>query len=672
MALSKGSGSETEEYHSLSGDEPEDGEDDAESEATEPPVHPVRSMQGAFEESIVDSTNEKEGDAPRASLDANAEVRRQKLLESKQYDDSWIARWKQKPNAKHHPLLKLMAQIVFGMHLLQQQQAKSEEEVVKILQRHVNEVDTFLERSSEDFDLALNDIEERIRFLKLPMVHQDVFEIMLDDKKFRTQLLDGNEKIENIIERTTRAKNASMLDIQQGIEANKELSKYLDRVDEHWPRDKRVISEVFGAMRGNEYGWSRYMKDLQSKGKSLGQYLGNLGTLVGEMSKLAATASRRSKTQSKAVASGQSKSTPSSPGLRSKFSDEPQPPIPPSSSPPRRTSNLNKPLPKEPPEAEAGAARSTAKPHPVPFAERYERPRQSPLSPQLGTSRSIVPPSRNHDPPRPKTAGAGMTPREARAADARNNTADLATFLKSNNPHENPLRSNPPDEVFKPYASTGAEKKLGRSQSQGANLLMNPTPPVENGKAVMARSRSQGALGFLRGADKPLKLPSSDGRDMKSARPSIDKSGPLSRYLCLSRRLSLCSTNRICSTGFARRLSKRMKHLPVPEEPTQEPNTVVIEKADPPPDSAYSSGSDKKLKANEPKTESNTRPESTLGPLPLKRDQPTNSSRLRNDQSLKQDDGMSMRSLASTSKSRTLRIKNIFHWKFRSGKMVAA
>ena len=532
MALRKGSDGETEEFHSISGDGLEDDEDDGGSELMEPPTHPVRSMQSAFEESIFESG--EDSDAARSTSEANAEVRRQQLLDSKQYDGSWHARWKQKPTARHHPLLKLMAQIVFGMHLLQQQQAKSEDEVVKILQTHVNEMDTFVERSSEDFDLAINDIEERIRFLKLPMVHQDVFEIMLDDKKFRTQLLDGNDKIEKIIDRTSKALNASLFDIQKGIEANKELGKYLGAVQEYWPKENRAISEVYGAMRGNEHGWTKYLQDLQVKGSNLKRNLVQLGTLLGEMSKLAAAASRRNKTQSKSVQPGSSSSTSSTAGLRSKFSNEPQSTV----AHPPRTASLNKPLPKEPPDAAAGAPRGTMKPHPVPFAERYEQPRQTPLSPRESVSRPTTRPSREQEPPRPRTAGARMTPREARPADSRGNTSELAEFLKINNPHHNPLRSNPPNPLrsnppdgrVKTPVNGTPEKKFGRSQSQGASAIMNATPPVSDSNAGMSRSRSQGAMDVFKAVDNKFwGQPSTRVEDSKAPAPSSVRKGPLHR-----------------------------------------------------------------------------------------------------------------------------------------------
>ena len=521
----------------------------------EPPVHPVRSMQGAFEESILEST---EGNKPRPSTQLNAEERRKKLLESTEYDDSWAARWKQKQSARYHPTEKLISQVVFGLHLLQQQQAKSEEEVVKILQTHVNEVDTFLERTAEDFRLALNDIEERTRFLKLPMAHQDVFETMLADKKFRTQLLDGNEKIVTIIDRTTKAMNASMLDIHKCNHANRELGKYLDRVQNSWPTGKRGIAEVYGAMRGNEHGWSRYLKDLQAKGNNLGQGLTDLANLVGDMSKMASVASKRSKK----AASGGSKSAPSSPGLRSKFANHSAHPMP---SPPS-TADVNKPLPKQPNGLPAAISDTATKATTASVTIQAEMPRHTPNSSTTLPTRttSLQRKVAEEDPPRPKTAGARPTARQARAADSRSNTLELMEFLKSNNnpyssPHLNPLRSNPPEEATLTSASRESQKKLiGHSQSKSGDVLVDPRPQIA-GEKVVTKSRSQGALDILKAADeakaqaraqmqahiraKPSVThsmspsmsgsyrPSQDQSRPSMERPSLDNGGSMKRWL---------------------------------------------------------------------------------------------------------------------------------------------
>ncbi|KAK5173097.1 uncharacterized protein LTR77_003219 [Saxophila tyrrhenica] len=508
----KGSNGE-EHFHSpvTSGFDVDDRTDDGESDATtDAPLHPVPSMQAAFEESIDESADEPDG----SNSENNAEVRRQTLLESQKYDDTWQARWRQRPTARYHPLLKLASQIVFGLHLLQQQQAKSEGEVVKILQSHVNEVDTFLEKTAEDFELGISDIEERVRHLKLPMEHKGVFETMLDDKQFRTQLLDGNEKIESIINRTARAKDASLYDLREAVKANRELGRYLDTVRYQWPKEKRVISEVFDAMRGNERGWSRYIADLQEKANTLRQNLDRLGALLGEMSRMAATASTRHAGQNRNGSFGSSKSAPNSPGLRPRQFEGAVPPLPQSSV---QHTQLYKPLPPLQRDSRTDS-KNWGKPQSSHSASRSEQTQVLPQFPVSNATRSTKTPT---EPQRPRTAGA-LSNRRAREADSRADTAALAEFFRegvsrSQQPaHQNPLRSNPPDQSWQTHDYSG------RSQSFGNNALRltssnGPKPPA-------SRSKSQGAVDILQRAEQArTQTGGAKGRDSTSTRASSDK-----------------------------------------------------------------------------------------------------------------------------------------------------
>lgn len=399
--------------------------DSVETTSMAPPRHPVPAMQGAFEESIHESS--EPNPQPHSSKDETAETRRQKILEVRQYDDSWTARWRQRPTARHHPLAKLMAQIVFGMHLLQQQAAKSDEEVVKILQTHVDEVDNFLEKTTEDFDLAIKDISERINFLKLPMDHPDVFGTMLEDKAFRTQLMEGNEKIETIIERTSRAMNAALHDIQRGKTATKELGHYLNAVSDEWPGEKADLEAVLNAMRGNEQGWKHCLKELQHKAHELRDNMDQLSTVIREMARMAAEASRRTRAHGRASSSVQ---TPMSSIPRSKFSSDAT--IQRSramsvdksdaSTQRSRAMSVDKPLPKAPINTN-GPVELEA--HPVPIERRYEEPRPTPVSPaRIERERSR---RSSTVPPRPLTAG--MKPREPRNTN-RNDTRDIVEFLQ--------------------------------------------------------------------------------------------------------------------------------------------------------------------------------------------------------------------------------------------------
>lgn len=258
-----------------------------------PPMHPVPTMQGAFEESMQETMNDEEPEVPDRYSKADSVTRRKMLLEQQEYERTVAGRWKQKPGEKFHPLWKLVAQISFGMHLLQQGLAKSDEEVLKILQTHVDEVDGFLERTTEDFDLAQGDIAERIRYLKLPLEHGQVFDQMLANRDFRVAIVEGNEKIEHIIDRTAAAMNDALKDVQKGLDATRELAKYMTRVDKQWDDRTEEHDSVYLAMIGNTEGWTRAFLTLQSKGGHLRKALNQLGSIVAEMQRRAGAASRK-------------------------------------------------------------------------------------------------------------------------------------------------------------------------------------------------------------------------------------------------------------------------------------------------------------------------------------------------------------------------------------------
>ena len=258
------------------------------------PQHPVPAMQGAFEESMMETMAEVEDPEPDNRYSkADSISRRKMLLEQEKYERTVAGRWKQKPGEKFHPLWKLVAQISFGMHLLHQSLAKSDEEVIKILQNHVDEVDGFLERTTEDFDLAQDDINERIRYLQLPLEHGEVFDTMLDDRVFRTAIVEGNEKIEHIVNRTGTAMKDALKDVQKGLDGTRELARFLTRLERQWDNRTEEHASVYLAMIGNTEGWSRAFMTLQQKGNTLGKALIQLGGIITEIQRRAIIASRR-------------------------------------------------------------------------------------------------------------------------------------------------------------------------------------------------------------------------------------------------------------------------------------------------------------------------------------------------------------------------------------------
>lgn len=253
-----------------------------------PPTHPVPQLQKPFEESMVESVD----DQADQEVPMDAMARRTILLEGTRYERVIAGRWRQKPGEKYHPLWKLVAQMSFGMHLLAENMAISEEEVMRILQSHVDDIDGFLERTTEDFDLAQSDIHERIRCLKLPLSHVEVFDRMLEDRVFRASILDGNEKIDHVISRTKRAAKDALKDVQKGFDATNVLEKYLTKLNSAWTRESPEHEAVLVAMLGNAEGWRRAFLELHLQGNKLTGSLKKLAEVVAEMERRAAIVSR--------------------------------------------------------------------------------------------------------------------------------------------------------------------------------------------------------------------------------------------------------------------------------------------------------------------------------------------------------------------------------------------
>lgn len=252
------------------------------------PVHPVAQLQGPFDESMLESTYDQDD-----GIYPDPVTRRNTLLESPTYVRVVAGRWKQRPGEHFHPLWKLIAQISFGVHLLAEGMARSEDDVMQILQAHVDEIDGFLERTTEDFDLAQEDIQERLRCLKLPLSHPATFDKMLEDRNFRLSIVDGNEKIEHIVDRTTQAMKDSMKDVQKGYESTTCLETYLQNLALTWNRLSVEHEAVFVAMLGNVEGWRKAFSGLHNQGTKLNNSLKKLTDIINEMQARAGEVSRR-------------------------------------------------------------------------------------------------------------------------------------------------------------------------------------------------------------------------------------------------------------------------------------------------------------------------------------------------------------------------------------------
>ncbi|KAB8241926.1 hypothetical protein F9C07_1210113 [Aspergillus flavus] len=254
------------------------------------PIHPISQLQGPFEESIVEAT-ESTGSERLVGLDAQS--RRRDLLESIEYKRLCGRKWLQRPGERYHPIWKLIAQISFGIHLLVKRLAKSDFEVLKILQNHVDELDGFLGRSTEDFLLIQVDVRTRIQYLNLPLQNLVVFDEMLQDRNFRLTMIDYNLKIEHAIERFAAAIEDALKDVQKGKEAIGVLWRYLKQsAEEYGPLSSNLLA-IYKAMLANTEGWNVAFSNLRRQGVALQSALSQLCLAITELQRRVGIASRK-------------------------------------------------------------------------------------------------------------------------------------------------------------------------------------------------------------------------------------------------------------------------------------------------------------------------------------------------------------------------------------------
>jgi hypothetical protein len=257
------------------------------------PIHPIGAMQGPFTESIADSKDHSEsGKNPLQFSNLTPEDRRGRLLQGIDYNDTYSALWRANPHNDYHPLAKIFAQIAFGVHLLHQTAARSNDEVITILQRHIDDVDEFVRRADEDLEMAMVDIGERINHLKIPLEHISTFETMLEDRQYRMSTLEGNENIERIVSRTASLMDDLLADIKCGTTSIKRMSEYFVSIGKTWP-SATVSFGLYNRMLANTEGWSDCFDGLKLKGNSLGASLVQLSSFLNEIAKRAGIASRR-------------------------------------------------------------------------------------------------------------------------------------------------------------------------------------------------------------------------------------------------------------------------------------------------------------------------------------------------------------------------------------------
>jgi hypothetical protein len=262
------------------------------------PIHPIASMQAPFEESMLDATGET-GHVPFVAPKRGVKTRQQLMCRDETaLEPSWnftySCHWRHNPKGKFHALTKTIAQIIFGVHLLHQHLEKSVADVADILLKHVNELDSFLQRANDDLESSMKDMLFRHKCLKVPMEHVNEFDRLLEDRSYRAQLLDGNIVIERTIGRMSQLLNDYLVDINIFREANQELDMYLADVGDAWTYRNEDIGRIYSAMCGNTGGWSQFLQSLVAKAERLGVVLVQVSSYCNEIEKRCGAASRRS------------------------------------------------------------------------------------------------------------------------------------------------------------------------------------------------------------------------------------------------------------------------------------------------------------------------------------------------------------------------------------------
>lgn len=183
--------------------------------------------------------------------------------------------------------------MIFGVHLLAKGLARSETSVMKILQNHVNELDGFLERTTEDLMIVRLDVHTRIQYLSLPLANLDVFDEMLVDRGFRLSIVAYNDQIEHSIDRFTQAITDALKDLQKAKEAMGALWFFFKELSNGGCFSSDSLQAFYQAMMENMEGWIVAISKLRRQGTALQKALSQLGLATTEMQRRVGVASRK-------------------------------------------------------------------------------------------------------------------------------------------------------------------------------------------------------------------------------------------------------------------------------------------------------------------------------------------------------------------------------------------
>ncbi|KFA63247.1 hypothetical protein S40285_06922 [Stachybotrys chlorohalonatus IBT 40285] len=249
------------------------------------PTHPIPSLQDAFEESLREVTYGGAAGKPKLG-ERNPQARREQLLDQDRDDAAFDAVWRYRPGQAQHEVIKLVAQITFGVYLLLNGLANDNAQVIGILQGHIDEVDEFLEVALEDMAQAATDMRDRMDLLQLPMANMDVLGDMLEDPNFRSEMMERNEKIDHILARTNIAMRQWDDDIDAGLRCSTAFQSWLISIKDNPSRaGQPQLEEIYEAMKGNAEGWLHAFDEMNSRIQVVNEVIIRLMTVLAEMEK---------------------------------------------------------------------------------------------------------------------------------------------------------------------------------------------------------------------------------------------------------------------------------------------------------------------------------------------------------------------------------------------------
>ena len=248
------------------------------------PEHQVPSFQGAFAETFHETEQQRRANKCDLRM-MDPRERREFLIRQEPGAPPFDVSWRYRPGQEYHEIVRLIAQLSFGACLLLYGFPNDGDVVFGILQRHIDDIDEYLEVTYQDQTLTMDELTKRIGFLKLPMTNREVYNAFIQESsRFRAQIIDGNDKLEAILGRTHVAVTQWDADIEVALRATAVFAQWLqEHEDGTWRDDREDAVEIYDAMKGNSQGWMREFEAIGERSAVIKSQINTLLDMMDEM-----------------------------------------------------------------------------------------------------------------------------------------------------------------------------------------------------------------------------------------------------------------------------------------------------------------------------------------------------------------------------------------------------